>query len=275
MMMSRRSCLPLLALLFLAWTSPLVAAGSAGDAAGDDANPTKKGKGEVSVAPDPEAPGLETSQRLELLIARIKWEQARLRSMEMSFVQNKSSVLLLQPEESHGKLWFQTPDKARWEFTKPNPTTVLIQGETMLTWYRDLKKAERIDVGRQADRILQYLSASSSLETLQRYFILKVAFPRDPKEPFRLELEPRFSRVAKRIKGMAIHLDRQGYWPVYLQYTEPDGDKTELRFSDVRLNQPIAPTVFDLKLPSDVEVKVIDLATKKAQSAEPKAGGGN
>jgi outer membrane lipoprotein-sorting protein len=230
--------------------------------------------GSVAVAPEPDAPGLSASERLDNLIARIKWEQSRLQSMEAKFVQNKASALLLQPEESHGTLWYQAPDKARWEFTTPNPTTVLVGGEQMLTWYRDLKRAERVDIGKQADRIMQYLSASNSLETLQRYFILKVAFPKDPKEPYRLELTPRFSRVAKRIKSMAIHLDRQGYWPTFLQYVEPDGDQTELRFTGVKINRPIAADVFDIQLPADVEVKVISLAAKKAQ-AEKAAGGGN
>lgn len=224
-----------------------------------------KNKGSVSVAPDPEAPGLSTSQRLEKLIERIKWEQARLKSMQATFVQNKESVLLIQPEEASGKFWFEAPDKVRWDYEKPNPTTVLVNEEQMLTWYRDLKRAERIDVGKQADRVMQYLSASNSLETLQRYFILKVAFPKDPKEPYRLELSPRFARVAKRIKLMTVHLDRAGYWPVYLQYIEPDGDRTELRFTAVTLNGKIAPETFKIELPKDVEVKVIDFATKTGQ----------
>lgn len=221
-----------------------------------------KNKGSVSVAPDPEAPGLSTSQRLEKLIERIKWEQARLKSMQATFVQNKESVLLIEPEEASGKFWFESPDKVRWDYEKPNPTTVLVNEEQMLTWYRDLKRAERIDVGKQADRVMQYLSASNSLETLQRYFILKVSFPKDPKEPYRLELSPRFARVAKRIKLMTVHLDRAGYWPVYLQYIEPDGDRTELRFTAVTLNGIIAPETFKIELPQDVEVKVIDFATK-------------
>jgi len=232
---------------------------------------SKAGKaGSVSIAPDPEAPGLSTSERLDKLIARIKWEQSRLRSMEATFVQNKVSVLLIEPEEARGKFWYQAPDKVRWDYMKPNPTTVLVNQEQMLTWYRDLGRAERIDVGKQADRVMQYLSASNSLETLQRYFILKVSFPKDPKEPYRLELSPRFSRVAKRIQSMAVHLDREGYWPVFVQYVEPDGDSTELRFTDVKLNSGIGAEIFEIKLPPEVEVKVIDFAAKAAAKGDGK-----
>ena len=264
------SATPLLlvfALLGLLAAPPLRA-----DSAGDG----KSGKGgSVSVAPDPEAPGLSTSQRLEKLIERIKWEQARLKSMEASFVQNKVSMLLIKPEEARGKFWYQAPDKVRWDYEKPNPTTVLVNEEHMLTWYHDLKRAERIDVGKQADRVMQYLSASNSLESLQRYFILKVSFPKDPKEPYRLELSPRFARVAKRIQSMAVHLDRAGYWPVFVKFVEPDGDSTELRFENVKLNAGIGPEVFTIELPKDVEVKVIDLASKTGGKGDSKSDGKN
>lgn len=232
----------------------------------------KEGKGNAqAVAPDPEAAGITTSQRLDRLIERIKWEQARLKSMQADFVQNKVSTLLIEPEEAHGKFWYQAPDKVRWDFEKPNPTTVLVNEEAMLTWYRDLKRAERIDVGKQADRVMQYLSASNSLESLQRYFVLKVSFPKDPKEPYRLELTPRFARVAKRIQSMTIHLDRAGYWPVFVKYVEPDGDSTELRFNAVKLNAAIGADVFTIELPSDVEVKKVDFGAKTGA----KTGGKN
>ncbi len=145
----------------------------------------------------------------------------------------------------------------------------------MLTWYRDLKRAERIDVGKQADRVMQYLSASNSLESLQRYFVLKVSFPKDPKEPYKLELTPRFARVAKRIQSMSIQLDRQGYWPVFVKFVEPDGDFTELRFTAVKLNGTLPAEIFKLELPKDVEVKVIDFATKTAAKNDGKNDGKN
>lgn len=271
-------------MLVLGLAAALLAAFGAAPAAAQDGGKGKPSRKEAreaasSVAPDPEAPGLTTSQRLDKLIERIKWEQSRLKSMEASFVQNKVSALLIKPEEAVGKFWYQAPDKVRWDYEKPNPTTVLVNEEQMLTWYHDLKRAERIDVGKQADRVMQYLSASNSLESLQRYFVLKVSFPRDPKEPYRLELTPRFARVAKRIQSMTIQLDRQGYWPVFVKFVEPDGDFTELRFAAVKLNGNVPSEIFKLELPKDVEVKVIDFATKtgagKDGKAEPKADGKN
>lgn len=264
--------LPLSLCLLPALAAPSAAWGQGGK--DKDAKPrTGKNAAASAAAPDPDEPGLTTSQRLDRLIERIKWEQSRLKSMEASFVQDKVSVLLIKPEQATGHFAYQAPDKVRWDFDKPSSTTVVVNEEEMITWYRDLKRAERIDVGKQADRVMQYLSASNSLESLQRYFALKVSFPKDDKEPYRLELTPRFARVAKRIKSMTVHLDRKGYWPVYVQYVEPDGDSTELRFTTVKLNGTIAPAHFKVELPKDVEVKKLDFGAKSAGAAGGKAPG--
>ncbi len=212
--------------------------------------------------PDPEQEGLGISERLELLIERIKYEQAQLVTMEANFTQRKESVFLVEPEDSKGRFWYHSPDRVRWDFSEPNQTTVLIRANEMLTWFRDLGTAEKVNVGKQADRVMEYLSASNSLETLQRYFTLRTTFPRDPEAPYRLELVPKFKRVEKKIKGMGIHLHRTGYYPLYLKYVEPDGSLTEFFFEDVVVNEKIADDQFEIELPEEVEVKVVELGKK-------------
>ncbi len=213
--------------------------------------------------PDPEADGLRLSQRLELLIERIKYEQASLESMQATFEQRKESELLLEPEVSKGDFWYRAPDRVRWDFIEPNDTRVVITDDSMLTWYRDLNRAEKVNVGGQADRVMQYLSASNSLETLQQYFDLQVVFPKDKDAPFKLELKPRFARVEKRIKAMGMHIHRTGYYPTYIRYVEPNGDLTELHFNNVVINEGIEDQTFTIDLPESVEVRVLELDKKR------------
>lgn len=203
--------------------------------------------------PDPDAPGLSTSQRLDALFERVRVEQKALRSMEARFVQRKESELLVEPEESRGSFSYLAPDRVRWEFVSPNPMTVVIDDQRMTTWYRDLKRAEVLSVGRYSEQILQYLGASGTLETLLDYFRVQAAFPRDPAAPYRLSLDPRYPRIAKRIQSMDVWIDRERFVPVALRYVEPDGDVTEYRFSDIQINAEIPPERFELDLPSDVK----------------------
>lgn len=209
--------------------------------------------------PDPDAADLSTVERLEALLERIKIEQGAMKTLEAQFVQKKESQLLLEPEEATGRISYRAPDQVLWEFTAPESTVVAIDGDSMLTWYRDLGTAERVEVGKQSSRVFDMLGATNSLATLQRYFDVTIAFPKDDTTPYRLELSPRFSRVAKRIQGMTLWLDRELYFPTRLVYVEPDGDKTEFVFSDVEVNGDVPASRFDIELPADVEMTNLDL----------------
>lgn len=209
--------------------------------------------------PDPTDEGLSAGERLEALIERIKLEQSNLKTMEADFEQRKESQLLLEPEVSTGHFWYHAPDRVRWSFVSPTDTVLTISDGSMLTWYRDLGRAERVDIGKQADKVMEYLSASNSLETLQRYFSVRVTFPENDGDPYALQLDPRFDRVAQRIEQMAIRLHPDGFYPVYLKYVEPDGDMTEFTFESIVVNEEISDDVFEVELPDDVEVRNVQL----------------
>jgi len=203
--------------------------------------------------PDPDAAGLSSSQRLDALFERVKQEQAQLHSLEANFLQRKESELFVEPEEARGRFSFLAPDRVRWEFTEPNPMVVVIGDDTMTTWYRDLGQAEVLPIGRYSEQVFKYMGASGSLETLLDYFRVTVTFPDDPDAPYRLSLDPRYPRIAKRIESMEIWIDRKAFVPVRLRYVEPGGDTTDYRFSDLEINPDISPERFELDLPPDVE----------------------
>jgi outer membrane lipoprotein carrier protein len=209
-------------------------------------------------APAPDAPGLTLNQRFEALLERVKFEQKRLQTLEADFVQEKASEFLAAPETSRGSLAFKSPDRVRWEYRDPKPISLVIAGDVMLTWYRDVGRAERVKVGRQSSQVFQYLNASGSLESLLRYFRATVTFPGGG-EPYRIELVPRFARVARRLATMTLWIDRALYLPVRVRYVEPNGDVTEYRLEQLRVNQPIPDARFVLELPPGVAVREIDL----------------
>lgn len=214
--------------------------------------------------PDPADPKLPPAARLPALLERVKEQQKNLRSLEAQFVQQRESSMLAAPEEAKGQFSYQAPDRVRWEYNSPKAMTVVILGEQMTTWYRDLNRADKVNVGKYSGQVLRYLGASGSLEALGQYFNTSLVQPKDPKEPFRLELVPRFARIAKRIKSMTLWIDRSRYLPVRLSYVEADGDRTDYTFLDLRLNEAIPADRFALVLPPSVQVRTIELGQGKS-----------
>jgi len=220
--------------------------------------------------PDPLAPGLSGNQRLQALVDRVKVEQAQLKTLEARFVQQQESSMLVAPEESTGVFSFAAPDKVRWEYLSPSPISVLVKGEEMTTWYHDLKRAETLKIGRYSSQVFKYLGASGSLQTLLDYFTVKLKMPEKAGDAYRMELIPKYPRVAKRLRSMTLWIDDEIFFPERLRYVEADGDVTEYRFTDFKRNAKIPEDRFVLKLPKDVQSRVIDLG-RESDSTTPKA----
>ena len=206
--------------------------------------------------PDPRREGLGPSERVDALLERVRLEQAKVESLQADFVQHKESAMLLEPVEAQGNFAFAAaPDRVRWEYRTPNPISILIIDEEMTTWYRDIQQAERVSVGNQAQRVLKYLGAGSSMDDLLQYFDLTLTIPTDASEPYVFDLAPRFDKVAKRVRGMTVWVHPEHFLPTRLRYLEADGDVTDLRFDNMRINEGVPAEHFELELPTTVEVR--------------------
>ncbi len=210
--------------------------------------------------PDPRRDDLKAEDRLSVLVERIRFEHDRLDTLEARFTQLKESELLVQPAEAHGVFSFASPDRVRWEYLEPDPISMLIHGDVMTTWYKDINQAEKIYVGKHSQRVLEYLGASSSMAKLLEYFDVRLRTPNDLSKPFHLELTPRFARVEKRVRELQIWIDPVYYLPVRLRYIEGNGDVTEYDFTDLKVNSALPDDRFDLEIPAEVDLREVDLS---------------
>ncbi len=132
----------------------------------------------------------------------------------------------------------------------------------MITWYRDLEKVERMEVGRHSQRILEYLGATGSVEKLRKYFSVRLELTRDESLPYRLELTPRYARIAKRLRKMVVWVDPELFLLSRLRLVEPDGDVTEYRFQRLRVNAGLPADRFELDLPRGLVVETVDFEAR-------------
>ncbi|HKH46498.1 MAG TPA: outer membrane lipoprotein carrier protein LolA [Thermoanaerobaculia bacterium] len=205
------------------------------------------------------------NQRLQVLVERVKAEQQKLKTLEARFVQLQESSLLAAPEKATGHFSYSAPDRVRWEYEAPNAISVVVRGEQMTTWYHDLKRADLIKIGRYSNQVFKYLGASGNMQSLLEYFDAKLATSSTKGEPYRLELTPRFQRIAKRLKSMTLWIDDTTFLPVRLRYVEADGDTMEYRFEDLKRNGRIPEDRYVLQLPKGVETRVVDLGESKSK----------
>lgn len=216
--------------------------------------------------PDPADPGLDAAARVAALVARVNAAQRDVRSLRAAFTQLQESELLVAPEETRGTFAFLAPDRVRWEYETPRPMTVVIRGEEMTTWFRDLGTAEKLSIGKYSNQVLRYLGASGSFDALKQYFDVTFAFPKSGVDPYRVDLKPRLKNVARRIGGMTLWIDRRTFLASRLRIAEAGGDVTEFRFERVEVNPALDEALFELRLPPEVKVRTV---TTGARSPAP------
>ena len=209
--------------------------------------------------PHPRHEGLEPSERLAALVNRVRSEQQAVSTLEAGFKQVRESAMLVEPVESRGVFSYAAPDRVRWEYLSPDPISMLIAGDEMTTWYRDIEQAERVQVGRHSQRVLKYLGAGSTMDDLLEYFSVSLTIPKDTSQPYKMVLDPKFDKVAKRLQGMTVWIDPELFLPSRLRYVEADGDVTDMTFEDLRVNGEMPAGRFDLELPTSVEVRHVEL----------------
>ena len=58
---------------------------------------------------------------------------------------------------------------------------------------------------------------------------------------------------------MSLWIDRELFLPVRVRYVEANGDTTEYRFDHLRRNGEVPLSRFELAIPKEVEIRVVDL----------------
>lgn len=208
---------------------------------------------------DPTAEDLSIRERLGVLVQRVKLEQNHVTTMAARFRQDKTSEMLLEPSTDRGLFYYRAPDQVRWEYEEPEAMLVVINGEELLTFYVKQGLAERASIGDISEQVFKYLGASGSLDKLAEFFEVTAFFPEKAGDPYHLVLEPRYSRIERRLLGMEIWIDPESYQPTQFKYLQPGGDETMYRFDDVTLNETLDDALFEVELPDDVAVRSIDL----------------
>ena len=198
------------------------------------------------------------SESLQDVIRKVQEQQKTTSTIQADFKQEKQLALLSKPEVSTGTFVYSKPNNVVWSYAAPKRVQMLITGGVLTTYYPDLNKAERIEVKRFEDRIFKYMGASGAIDELARYF--DFTFKTSAASPFyTLDLTPKNKSMAKRVQHITIWIDKTKYFTSKIEYVEGDGDVTRYEFSNVRINQPVAPTLFTLNLPPNTKIEQMKL----------------
>lgn len=164
-------------------------------------------------------------------------------SVDARFTQEKHLRILAKPIVSQGRLLFQTPDKFRWEYIQPFRQVLILRGESGASYRWDNDHfVEEEGLGAEISGRIVRIMASWMKGDFSNSTGFRVEFKSG--DVTYLRLVPEMEPLTSYIKEIRLY---PGIEPGVLERIEweaLEGDITIWRFSDHRLNTPIAPELF-------------------------------
>lgn len=217
------------------WATPLVAAESAAPVAAS-----------------------QPAKSADDLMAQIDRAQANLHSLSADFVQLSRVKLFRQELRSEGRLLYdkgdstlaadatKRPARLRWEYLRPDPSTVLLDGDRA-TLLMGTLPPRVFDTGKDPkmraifSQLRLWLGQGELVSAKGQYDIALAGKPGQPA----LVMVPRaesplaatFSRIELHVEGRSLQLLR-------LLLVERSGDEKEILFSKIQRNPRLDPQVF-------------------------------
>lgn len=189
--------------------------------------------------------------RANEVVQRVREAREKVRDFSADLLQEKKVSLLKDKVIAKGKIRFKKPDRLLIEFLSPEPSTMLLQGKTLLLYFKEEKTAERylLEGNPLVERYL-FFSKDPFDERVSRWRIVEdqgghwviEILPRE-KESFLLKTRLWISKKDGMITGMEI--------------VERNGDMTTLRFSNIRVNSGLSDSDFEISLPKEVKIKEV------------------
>jgi len=197
------------------------------------------------------AAGAVHSQTAEEAAANLEKALKAAGTLQARFEQLHYSMSVSAPLRERGELFFQRPDRMRWEYNDPQDKVFLFKDGVFEMYIPEDNTLTRSRVAPEAyeSDILGILLGSRSFA--EAYVIESNPFPTDAERVRQIRLTPReegeFSHILLEIDERTWLLRRA----VFLEWA---GNKREFLFSRVRTNVRLSPRTFELKVPPDCEI---------------------
>lgn len=174
----------------------------------------------------------------------IQKESAKIKSLKANFTQSKHMKILARPLVSKGRFYFQAPDSVRWEYVSPVKSILLMNRDGIRRYTQGSRGLTEDKTGslQSMQVVLKEIGQWTKGEfTTNEQF---TAVLKNGSEPM-IIMTPREKGLAAMISRIVITLssDRPGILKSVKIY-ENEGNYTLFEFSDVRINEKIAESLF-------------------------------
>ncbi|MEE9274164.1 MAG: outer membrane lipoprotein carrier protein LolA [bacterium] len=206
------------------------------------------------------APGEDGPPGAEAIAERLQRKYERAGSLVADFEQENTLISLGRTTRSKGRFSLHKPGRIRFEYREPERQILVSDGKRLWIYTPRLRQVILADLERAAasPTPLLFLAGKGNLS---ESFRIKVEEPGVGRrkggawrrgQPHRLSLTPR--RPDPRFQRLWLEVDPESFLILGVEFTDALGNRTRLRFTNIREGVEIPPERFTFKVPEDAEV---------------------
>ncbi|HEY8666113.1 MAG TPA: outer membrane lipoprotein carrier protein LolA [Tepidisphaeraceae bacterium] len=176
---------------------------------------------------------------------------AKIQDLSATFTQQKFTTLLKKPLTSAGAILVKG-SRMRWDTAKPRHTIMSIDDKEVKILYVDRKVMEIYALGQR----LGDLAASPipRLQIMRKHFTMEpldaAALEKDPAPShLAIKLTPTDAALAEHLESVRVLIDSDTGCIVKVEMNDPDGDRTLITFSHLKINSQLPDADLDLVAP--------------------------
>ena len=186
-----------------------------------------------------------TGAKLDELFAEVARARKGAKSFAGPFTQTRNMGLMKAQIVSQGRVSLVLPDRLRWELFPPDEIVYFVTPDGLAYRNRSSQGAVRANDARTLAAGLDDLRAmlGGDLAQLRKRYDLKAFAVGDDVE---LEANALPSAEGRGMKAIKFGIGKDRIRPTFTRLVEKNGDSSDIRFGELRMNVPIDPASMHL-----------------------------
>jgi outer membrane lipoprotein-sorting protein len=185
----------------------------------------------------------------DVLLQKMTGTLQSVKSLKADFVQERHLSLFLDVLSAKGRLYFEMPDRLRWELSEPYASVLIFNGGNVAKFIQERGKLVKMKLGME-DILQEVLKQIISImrgnfKKMRDVYDISLFQGKD----YRLSMRPSSAGLSKIITSLDLSIDPDSSHVTKITIREPQGDYIEIKFSGEEENRTLDNRLFDLNSP--------------------------
>jgi len=179
-----------------------------------------------------------------VLEQKIIEQSKNIKTLQCAFAQEKTSMLVSEKAVAKGVMFYQSPLMLRWEYTEPNPSILILNGNNAALLDKNNKKIGNVKMLKQLGGIIISMINGNGIAENKQF--LSELYEINNTEVL-VVLIPAQKRLKDFYDKIELNIDRRTMLATSITLDEKSGDKTVISLKNIVLNSDIPENKFAIQ----------------------------